>query len=109
MPKDRAPTRIQKKNRAAILNAALEVFSAQGFRGATVDEIAASAGLSKPNLLYYFGSKEAIYMALLEGQPERGEGKDDPRPIVRGKVVSMPDRCCVPTTTPSSSIAAQTG
>ena len=68
MPKDRAPTRIQKKNRAAILNAALEVFSAQGFRGATVDEIAASAGLSKPNLLYYFGSKEAIYMALLEGQ-----------------------------------------
>ena len=68
MPKDRAPTRIQKKNRAAILNAALEVFSAQGFRGATVDEIAATAGLSKPNLLYYFGSKEAIYMALLEGQ-----------------------------------------
>lgn len=59
------PTRIQKKNRAAILNAALDVFSAQGFRGATVDQIANAAGLSKPNLLYYFPSKEAMHGALL--------------------------------------------
>jgi TetR/AcrR family transcriptional regulator len=65
MPKDRSPTRIQKKNRAAILEAALEVFSAHGFRGATVDQIASEAGLSKPNLLYYFPSKEAIFTALL--------------------------------------------
>ncbi len=61
------PTRIQQKNRAAILDAALEVFSAHGFRGATVDQIAASAGLSKPNILYYFPSKEAMHTALLEG------------------------------------------
>ncbi|MCE8009468.1 TetR family transcriptional regulator C-terminal domain-containing protein [Aestuariivita sp.] len=61
-----APTRIQKKNRAAILEAALDVFSTHGFRGATVDQIAAAAGLSKPNLLYYFPSKEAIHATLLE-------------------------------------------
>ncbi len=67
MPKDRSPTRIQKKNKAAILEAALNVFSAHGFRGATVDQIAAEAGLSKPNLLYYFPSKEAIHAALLSG------------------------------------------
>ncbi|WP_170331167.1 TetR family transcriptional regulator C-terminal domain-containing protein [Ruegeria arenilitoris] len=67
MPKDRAPTRIQKKNRAAILDAALNVFSAHGFRGSTVDQIATEAGLSKPNLLYYFPSKEAIHTALLSG------------------------------------------
>jgi len=67
MPKDRAPTRIQKKNRAAILEAALNVFSAHGFRGSTVDQIATEAGLSKPNLLYYFPSKEAIHTALLSG------------------------------------------
>lgn len=67
MPKDRAPTRIQKKNRAVILDAALNVFSAHGFRGATVDQIAVEAGLSKPNLLYYFPSKEAIHTALLSG------------------------------------------
>lgn len=59
-------TRIQKKNRAAILDAALEVFSAHGFRGATVDQIAAAAGLSKPNLLYYFPSKEDIHRTLLD-------------------------------------------
>ncbi|WP_425044101.1 TetR family transcriptional regulator C-terminal domain-containing protein [Primorskyibacter sp. S87] len=66
MPQDRAPTRIQKKNRTAILEAALTVFAARGFRGATVDQIAAEAGLSKPNLLYYFPSKEAMHNALLE-------------------------------------------
>lgn len=65
MTKDRTPTRIQKKNRAAILEAALEVFSAHGFRGATVDQIATQAGLSKPNLLYYFPSKDAMFTALL--------------------------------------------
>lgn len=58
-------TRIQKKNHETILEAALEVFSAEGFRGATLDQIAASAGLSKPNLLYYFPTKEAIYTELL--------------------------------------------
>jgi TetR/AcrR family transcriptional regulator len=59
-------TRIQARNRAAILDAALEVFSSQGFRGSTVDQIAQTAGLSKPNLLYYFPSKEAIHTALLD-------------------------------------------
>jgi TetR/AcrR family transcriptional regulator len=58
-------TRIQRKNREAILDAALGVFSAEGFRGATLDQIADAAGLSKPNVLYYFASKEAIYTQLL--------------------------------------------
>ena len=62
---ERPLTRIQKKNREAILEAALEVFSNEGFRGATLDQIAAAAGLSKPNVLYYFSSKEAIYTELL--------------------------------------------
>lgn len=60
-------TRIQREKRAAILEAGLTVFSEAGFRGATLDRIAAEAGLSKPNLLYYFPSKEAIYEALLHG------------------------------------------
>lgn len=58
-------TRIQRRNRRIILDAALEVFSAHGFRGATLDQIAAEAGLSKPNILYYFDGKEAIHRALL--------------------------------------------
>lgn len=58
-------TRIQQKNTSAILDAALDVFSQYGFRGSTLDQIAGKAGLSKPNLLYYFPSKEAIHRALL--------------------------------------------
>ncbi|WP_071797959.1 TetR family transcriptional regulator C-terminal domain-containing protein [Natronohydrobacter thiooxidans] len=58
-------SRIQKRNRQIILDAALEVFSTHGFRGATLDQIAAEAGLSKPNLLYYFDSKDAIHRDLL--------------------------------------------
>ena len=62
----KSQTRIQREKTAQIFSAALSVFSAQGFRGATLDQIALQAGMSKPNLLYYFNSKEAIYTALLE-------------------------------------------
>lgn len=60
-------SRIQTRNREAILAAALEVFSTYGFRGSTLDQIAEVAGLSKPNMLYYFGSKDAIHAELLAG------------------------------------------
>jgi TetR/AcrR family transcriptional regulator len=61
----RPRTRIQERNRSTILDAALDVFSQFGFRGSTLDQIAQYAGLSKPNLLYYFASKEAIHSELL--------------------------------------------
>jgi len=66
-PASRPRSRIQQKNRELILDAALEVFSQHGYRGATLDQIAEGAGLSKPNLLYYFPSKEAVHKALLTG------------------------------------------
>lgn len=59
-------TRIQAKRRARILEAALDVFSTHGFRGATIDQIAEAADMSKPNLLYYFRSKEAIHQELIQ-------------------------------------------
>jgi len=59
-------TRIQREKRELILEAALEVFSMHGFRGATIDQIADAAGMSKPNLLYYFRSKELIHQTLLQ-------------------------------------------
>jgi TetR/AcrR family transcriptional regulator len=59
-------TRIQAQNEGLILDAALEVFSAYGYRGSTIDQIAQRCGLSKPNLLYYFRRKEDIYRAVLE-------------------------------------------
>lgn len=59
-------TRIQAKNRQLIVDAALGVFSAYGFRGSTLDQIADAASMSKPNLLYYFPRKEDVYFAVLE-------------------------------------------
>ncbi len=64
--KSEGATRIQVINRRLILDAALEVFSAYGFRGSTVDQIAEKAGMSKPNLLYYFPRKQNIYVTVLE-------------------------------------------
>ena len=64
MPKRR--TRIQTEKRELILEAALDVFAQHGFRGATIDQIADAAGMSKPNLLYYFRSKEDIHVTLMQ-------------------------------------------
>ena len=61
----RKRTRIQEENEGRIIDAALEVFSTWGYRGATVDQIAAAADMTKPNLLYYFRRKEDIYLAVL--------------------------------------------
>lgn len=63
--KTRKPSRIQQRNRGRILDAALEVFSRHGYRGATLDLIAEESGLSKPNILYYFAGKEDIHVTLL--------------------------------------------
>jgi TetR/AcrR family transcriptional regulator len=64
--KAQSKTRIQAINENIILDAALAVFSTYGFRGSTVDQIAAKAGMSKPNLLYYFRRKDDIYLAVLQ-------------------------------------------
>lgn len=61
----RAQTRIQREKQDLILEAALDVFSKHGFRGATIDQIADAAGMSKPNLLYYFPRKDAIHKRLM--------------------------------------------
>lgn len=58
-------TRIQTEKRDIILDAALDVFSTHGFRGATIDQIADAASMSKPNLLYYFKSKEEMHETLI--------------------------------------------
>ncbi|WP_284776001.1 TetR family transcriptional regulator C-terminal domain-containing protein [Agrobacterium sp. lyk4-40-TYG-31] len=59
-------TRIQEEKEETILEAALDVFSVNGFRGTTIDQIAEVAGMSKPNVLYYFRTKEAMHRALIE-------------------------------------------
>jgi len=52
--------------RARILSAATSEFARHGFGGARVDRIAAKAGANKRMLYYYFGSKDALFLAVLE-------------------------------------------
>ena len=51
--------------RTAVLNAALGLFSRYGLHGTSVDQVAARAGVSKSNLLYYFANKEELYVCVL--------------------------------------------
>ena len=60
------PRRNREAQEKAIVEAAERVFAGAGFGGATMAEIAKAAGLPKPNLHYYFGSKRALYRPVLE-------------------------------------------
>lgn len=50
----------------AILDAGLTLFSLFGLHGTTLEQVAERSGVSKTNLLYYFPSKEALYVAVLK-------------------------------------------
>ena len=65
--KPRLGTRGQpEQTRAAILEAALKEFSAEGIAGARTDAIARAAGVNKALLYYYFHDKETLYGAALD-------------------------------------------
>ena len=51
---------------ANILDVALVEFAEKGLAGARIDEIAAATQTSKRMIYYYFGSKEGLYLAVLE-------------------------------------------
>jgi AcrR family transcriptional regulator len=53
-------------NRSTLLKCALELFAARGYDGVGVQEIVEAAGVTKPTLYYYFGSKQGLLQALLE-------------------------------------------
>ena len=56
----------RKARRAQLLDSALEVFVAQGYHSAAMDDIAERAGVSKPVLYQHFPGKLELYLALLE-------------------------------------------
>ncbi len=57
---------IRERNRQLILRAASEEFADKGFAASTTGDIAARAGLPKPNVYYYFKSKQDLYREVLE-------------------------------------------
>lgn len=62
------PARIRDadRSRAAILDAAERLFAGQGYDAASLAEIGEAAGVSRGTPSYFFGSKEELYMAVLE-------------------------------------------
>ena len=62
MRKPKAPA----ANRASIVRAAIDEFAARGFKGASMDAIAARTDTTRALINYYFGGKEKLYIAVLE-------------------------------------------
>lgn len=62
MRKPKAP----QANQASIVAAAIDEFAARGFKGASMDAIAARTHTTRALINYYFGSKEKLYIAVLE-------------------------------------------
>lgn len=62
MRKPKAPA----ANRASMVAAAIDEFAARGFKGASMDAIAARTRTTRALINYYFGSKEKLYLAVLE-------------------------------------------
>jgi AcrR family transcriptional regulator len=59
------------KRRSAILDAALPLFSRDGFAGTSINEVVAATGVTKPVVYEHFPSKRALYIALLRREGER--------------------------------------
>src|SRR5687768_10589134 len=59
-------TRDAFRTRGAILDAAEQVFADRGFDATSLHEIAAAAQVSRATPSYFFGSKEGLYLAVLE-------------------------------------------
>jgi AcrR family transcriptional regulator len=59
-------TRDADRSRESILDAAEKLFSARGFDGVSLMDIAAGCGLSRATPSYFFGNKEELYVAVLE-------------------------------------------
>ncbi|UTW54829.1 TetR family transcriptional regulator C-terminal domain-containing protein [Kordiimonas sp. SCSIO 12610] len=86
---------IRQENVIKILVAAETVFAEKGFNGASVDLIAKRAGVPKPNVYYYFGSKETLYRKVVEDicsiwlkAADTFDDIDDPVPAFRHYVAS---------------------
>ncbi len=76
MRKPKAP----EANRARIIQAALDEFAARGFKGASMDAIAARTHTTRALINYYFDGKEKLYIAVLEqvyGEIREAEGELD--------------------------------
>jgi AcrR family transcriptional regulator len=72
------------ERRVAIVSAAIEVFAQQGFRSSGLAEVASKVGLTAPAILYHFGSKQALLLAVIEERDRRAGAELAELPIDGG-------------------------
>jgi AcrR family transcriptional regulator len=75
--------------REEILERALDVIAREGYRGASVKELADAVGLSQAGLLHYFGSKEELFTAIVRKRDEVDIAGYGPKALERSP--SYPD------------------
>ena len=68
---ERATRMPRDQRRAQLLDAASDVFTTKGYHAAAMDDIAETAGISKPVLYQHFSSKLDLYLALLDQSCDR--------------------------------------
>jgi AcrR family transcriptional regulator len=67
-------TAVETRSSDRILQQALELFSKKGYDATSVREVCEAAGITKPTLYHFFGSKEGVYRALVDGALEDFRG-----------------------------------
>jgi AcrR family transcriptional regulator len=81
------PERRRERTRNALLDAAAEVFARRGFNGASLDEIAETAGFTRGAIYKHFEDKEDLFFALLDRFNEQSLEKFDHRFQLSGNAV----------------------
>jgi AcrR family transcriptional regulator len=75
--------------REEILERALEVIAREGYRGASVKELAEAVGLSQAGLLHYFDSKEELFTEILRKRDEVDMVHYGPLPPTDGEAIDL--------------------
>lgn len=75
---------------AAILASARRLFAARGFEAASIDDIAEGAGVAKGAVYHHFDSKEAVFIAVLEGvQADLLKALSTPEGLLQGALADV--------------------
>jgi AcrR family transcriptional regulator len=113
----------REEKREAVLRAAVRMFNAQGFHATSLDDVAASLGISKPTIYHYLGNKDQVLLecvtrgvaqmseAAEEARAQPGNGLDRLRSfLVRYSGITMDDfgRCVVRTAEEALATASAT-
>lgn len=113
----------REEKREAVLRAAVRMFNAQGFHATSLDDVAASLGISKPTIYHYLGNKDQVLLecvtrgvvqmseAAQEARAQPGSGLDRLRYFLVGySRITMDDfgRCVIRTAEEALTTASAT-